>query len=101
MPKKSKLSTPGWILEGYDSKKDYEKLGGIKNKSKKTGKIYKIKVCPKCSSDDVGVILSNLDSEEGGGKEWECRKCSWKGKDVQEKELNEDEFLKYLESKNE
>ena len=50
MPKKSKLSTPEWILEGYDSPAEYEKAKGISGKSKKAGKVFKIRECPKCVS---------------------------------------------------
>lgn len=103
MAKKSKLSTPEWILEGYDSKEDYEKAKGISGKNKKEGKTFKIRVCPKCGSDDVGIVLSGSDSEEESntGKEWECRKCKWKGANVREKELSEDEFMKYLDERGE
>jgi len=100
MPKKSKLATPEWILEGYDSIDEYNKSKGI-SKEKKSGKIFKIKVCPECESDDVGVVLSGSDEEEGGGGEWECRKCKWVGEDVIEKELDEEEFMKYLDEKGE
>lgn len=98
--KKSKLSTPEWILEGYDSEEDYEKAKGI-DKKKKSGKTFKLRRCPKCGSDNVGVVLSNSDSEEGGGKEWECHKCKWKGQNIKEEELTEDEFMKYLDEKGE
>ena len=109
-----KLATPEWIREGYDSKEDYEKirqkaeplanlskLGQVKsidnkNKSKKT---FKIRECPKCRSNDVSVVLGG---EEGKGSNgWECHKCSWEGKNIIEKELNEDEFMKYLDDKGE
>jgi len=100
MPKKSKLATPEWILEGYDSIDEYNKSKGI-SKEKKSGKIFKIKVCPECESDDVGVVLSGSDEEEGGGGEWECRKCKWTGEKVIEKELDENEFMKYLDEKGE
>ena len=99
MPK-NKLSTPEWVLEGYDSEEDYNKAKGIK-KEKKTGKTFNIRECPKCGSDDVGVVISGSDSEEGGGKEWECHKCKWKGRDVIEKELTEDGLMKYLDSRGE
>jgi len=99
MPK-NKLKTPDWVLEGYDSEADYNKAKGISDEKKK-GKTFKIRKCPKCGGDDVGIVLINSDSEEGGGKEWECRKCRWKGKDIQEKELSEDEFMKYLDNKGE
>jgi transposase-like protein len=96
MPKKNKLSTPDWILEGYDSKESYEKAKGIKTK-KKTGKTYKLRKCPKCKSEDVSVLLGR---DEGKGKgEWKCNNCKWEGTNVIEEELNENEFMKYLEKK--
>lgn len=101
MAKKSKLATPEWILEGYNSPAEYEKAKGVSGKSKKEGKVFKIRECPKCGSDDVGVVLSGSDSEEGGGKEWECRKCKWTGSNIKEKELTEDEFMEYLDNKGE
>jgi hypothetical protein len=70
-------------------------------KVKKSGKTFKLRRCPKCESDEVGVVISGSDSETGGGKEWECRKCKWKGKDIKEDELSEDEFMKYLDEKGE
>ena len=75
---KSKLKTPDWVLEGYDSEAEYLKKKGISKK--KVEKTYKIRECPKCKSDDVGVVLG---FEEGKGKgEWECHKCNWKGRDI-------------------
>jgi hypothetical protein len=121
----SKLSTPDWIKEGFDSKEAYEKSKGTKNHSdfgatksnsapsrrkkedfvgkKKTekakGKIFKIRKCPKCNSDNVSVVLG---SEEGKGKgEWECKKCKWIGRNVKEEEVSEEEFMKYLDEKGE
>ena len=95
---KSKLATPDWIKEGYDSPAEYAKAKGIKNKKEK-GKTFKIRKCPKCGSYDVGVVLTG---EEGkGAKEWECKKCKWKGKDVEEEELSEEQFMKYLDEKGE
>ncbi len=90
--KKSKLKTPDWILEGRE-----------KPDKKKTGEKFKIKVCPKCGGYDVGIALSNLDSEEESntGKQWECRKCRWAGEDIKEKQLTEEEFMKYLDEKGE
>ena len=78
--KKARLSTPAWVLEGYDSEADYNKAKGIK-KEKKQGKVFKIRECPKCKSDDVGLVLSNMDSEEESntGKQWKCHKCKWTG----------------------
>jgi uncharacterized ferredoxin-like protein len=98
MAKKKKLSTPDWILEGYDSLEEYEKAKGIKT-SKKRGKTFKIRECPECSSDDVGVVIGG-DEGKGCG-EWECNKCGWKGCDVIQKELTEDEFMAYLDEKGE
>jgi len=102
MAKKSKLATPAWILEGYDSEADYNKAKGI-DKKKKEGRTFKIRECPKCGSDDVGLVLSNSDAEEDDntGKNWECRKCKWSGKNIIEKELTEDELMVYLDSKGE
>jgi len=93
MPKKSKLATPEWILEGYNSPADYAKAKGKKIEKKK-GKIFKIRICPECESDDVFVV--------GGEKpEWKCNKCDYRGKNIGEKELTEDEFLKYLDERGE
>jgi len=125
MGKKSKLATPDWIIEGYDSKAEYEKAKGIKNE-KKSGKTsqeseilgstepraaptrrqlkssvgFKIRECPKCGSDDVGIVLSNSDAEDasGTGKEWECRKCKWKGSDIIKKDLTEEELMDYMDN---
>ena len=131
------MKTPDWIIEGFDSKADWEKtrqkaeplssssesqtkriksekkgrssaytkkvrepLRGPKVKNS-GGKTFKIKICPKCGSDDVKLVLSNSDAEQGGGKEWQCKKCGWKGEDITEKELTEDEFMKYLDEKGE
>ena len=139
MAKKSKVQTPAWILEGYDSPAEYEKSNSVKTGTHQVGlkegctpmrgenllkqapnqvgpwedfqrkslqgakneKTFKVRECPKCGSDDVGLVLSNSDAEEGGGKEWECRKCKWKGTDIVKKELTENELMKYLDSKGE
>jgi len=98
--KKEKMKTPDWIIEGYDSPAEYNKAKGIKSE-KKVGKTFNIRECPKCHSDDVGLVLSNSDAEQGGGKEWECRKCKWKGKDIDEKELTEKELMEYMDKKGE
>ena len=98
MVKKSKVSTPDWILEGYDSKADWEKAHGISSKKKK-GKTFKIRECPKCGSRKVSVVLGQ---EENKGKgEWKCYDCKWVGVDVVEKELDEQTFMKYLDEKGE
>jgi len=99
-----KLATPDWIKEGYDSPQEYAKAHG-KTTKKKSGadKVFKLRLCPKCKSDNVNIVLSNLDSEEESntGKMWECKKCKWKGKDIDEKEITEDEFMEYLDKKGE
>ena len=80
-----KIQTPDWVLKGKE-----------KPKEKKTKeKRYKIRICPKCKGSEVAVVLTG---EEGKGKgEWECKKCKWKGKNIDEKELSEDEFLEHLD----
>jgi hypothetical protein len=96
---KSKLATPDWIKEGYDSPQAYAKAKGKSVKKKSDEKTFKIRICPKCKSDDVAVVLTG---EEGKGtKEWECKKCKWVGKNIDEKELTEDEFMEYLDEKGE
>ena len=90
------MKTPDWILEGFDSEKDYDKAKGIKTK-KKQGKTFKLKRCPKCESDEVNIVVGG---EEGkGSKGWGCKKCKWTGKEIKEDELTEDEFMKYLDDK--
>lgn len=98
MPKTSKLATPAWILEGYDSVEEYNKAKGISNK-KKSGKTFKIRECPKCGSDDVAIVLVESDAEEGSSGEWECHKCGWKGESIIIKELTEDELMEYMDKK--
>ena len=106
-----KLSTPDWIREGFDSKADWEKHSQVRSGSSKSqtkahgkkgprtpagskGKTYKVKTCPKCGSSEVRVVLGG---EEGrGSRGWECLSCKWQGKEVDEKEMNEDEFLGHL-----
>jgi hypothetical protein len=94
-----KLSTPDWIKEGYDSPEAYAKAHGKSAKKKAERRTFKIRKCPKCGSDNVNVLLTG---EEGRGtREWECKKCKWHGKNIDEKELNEEEFMKYLDEKGE
>lgn len=94
-----KLATPDWIKEGYDSPQEYAKAKGKSVKKKTEEKTFKIRRCPKCNSDNVNVILTG---EEGKGKgEWECKKCNWTGKNIDEEELTEDEFMIYLDKKGE
>ena len=82
-----KLKTPDWILQGKKKPKEKNKLG----------KFFKVKTCPKCGSTDVSVVLSG---EEGRGSQgWECKKCKWAGKNIQIKEVSEEEFLKMGEGK--
>ena len=120
---KSKLATPEWIIEGFDSKANWEKKHGLSNVKKKEtpkkeinkqvskkGKVFKVRKCPKCGSYNVCVVISgqeDLDFDEESipeGKtegEWECKDCKWHGENVKEEELNEDEFMKYLDEKGE
>ena len=44
----------------------------------------------------MGVVVG----EEKSGM-WECRKCKWKGVNIIQKELNEDELMAYMDSKGE
>jgi ribosomal protein L37AE/L43A len=108
---KSKLATPDWIREGFDSKADWEKShGGGKKKKNTEEKTFKVKKCPKCGSYNVNVVLSeqegsdddkDLESSKKVVGEWECKKCGWTGKNIEEDELTEDEFMKYLDEKGE
>ena len=88
------MKTPDWILEGFDSKADWEKKQGVVSKTKKKGKTFKVRESPKCGSDDIGVSIGEVGV-------WECRKCGWKGVNVKEREFDEDEFMKYLDEKGE
>ncbi|MAH03174.1 hypothetical protein CMI39_00090 [Candidatus Pacearchaeota archaeon] len=63
----------------------------MKTKKEKT---FKIRKCPKCSNEDVGVVI-------GENGVWECHKCKWKGRDIKEEELTEEEFMKHLDEKGE
>lgn len=104
MAKKGKLATPEWILEGYDSPEEYAKAKGKSVTNKKEDKKYfKIKVCPKCGSDTVSITLSNMDFEEESntGRQWECKKCKWKGEEIKEKKLTEEELMEHLDKKGE
>jgi uncharacterized ferredoxin-like protein len=88
MPRRNKIETPDWILKGE---------GAEKNKKTAKGKTFSIRECPKCRGDDVRVVLGG---EEGKGSQgWECAKCGWKGKNISEKELSEEEFMKYLDER--
>ena len=92
-----KLSTPEWIIKGYKSKDEWERKTGKKPEGKKTGKVYRVKKCPKCGNRGVNVITGN---EEGKGvKGWECKKCKWNGKEPSDEEISEDEFLEMMEAK--
>jgi len=95
MPKKSKLTTPEWILKGYGSKEKYEEAKGI-SLDRKAKKAFTLKLCPKCESEKMQVILY-----ENKKTKWECKKCGWSGTQIKEKNLTEDEFMKYLDEKGE
>jgi len=84
MAKKSKIQTPDWLLNGDSEEKP----------KKKKGKTFKVRRCPECGSDDLGVLIGEIGM-------WECRKCKFKGSNVKEEELTEEEFMKYLDDKGE
>lgn len=88
MAKKSKIQTPDWILKGEKPKSE-----------KKKEKTFTIRRCPKCKSDNVKVVLGEEEGKTLG--QWECEKCDWAGKEVKKEELNEEEFMKYLDEKGE
>tara|TARA_Y100000296_G_C5104830_1_gene221963 strand:+ start:189 stop:485 length:297 start_codon:yes stop_codon:yes gene_type:complete len=95
MVKKEKLKTPNWIVEGYDSEEEYEKAKGIKKTNKKE-KTFKLRKCPECDSDNV-IVVMGLDKSG----EWQCNKCKWKGSNIKENILGEEEFMEYLDNKGE
>lgn len=95
--KKSKLSTPDWIREGYDSREEWEKDNGIKG-GKDSKKVFRIKKCPKCKSDEVRVLIG--EEEAKNMKKWGCQKCGWKGATPLDEELSEEEFMRYMDDKN-
>ncbi|MFH1325216.1 MAG: hypothetical protein ABIH49_00400 [archaeon] len=86
-----KIKTPDWVLKGKTSPNS--------EKSKTKGKTFKIRTCPKCGSDNVGVVLIGEEGKKADN--WECRKCGWKGRDIKQKNLSEEEFMKYLDEKGE
>ena len=96
---KNKMKTPDWIIEGFDSKADWEKKHGLGGNAKKEGKTFKVRRCPECNSDEVKIVLGS--AEGSGARDWTCEKCKWKGDGVKEEELTEDEFMKYLDDKGE
>lgn len=61
-----------------------------KKQTKGKEKKFKVRVCPKCKSRDVGVVI-------GAVGLWECRSCKNKGKEFPEIEVSEEEFLNYSE----
>ena len=79
-----KLSTPDWILKGEKAPK-----------KKKQGKTYKVKKCPECGSTAVSIVLVGEEGKRADN--WECRACKWRGREIEEKELSEEEFLEHLE----
>lgn len=88
------MKTPDWILKGYDCKADWEKAQGKQPDARKC-KTYKIKVCPKCKSSRVHVVLVGEEGKKAD--KWECSKCKWVGRDIQIEELPEEEFLEKME----
>ncbi|MCR4327770.1 MAG: hypothetical protein NUV46_04290 [Nanoarchaeota archaeon] len=83
MAKKPKIKTPDWILKGEKPEK-----------TKKKGKTFKVRKCPKCNSYDVSVVIGEVGV-------WQCKECKWKGRTPKEEELDEEEFMKYLDEKGE
>ncbi len=94
MAKKEKLKTPDWITEGYDSPAEYAKAHGKVEEIKKAGKTFSVRKCPECGSDEVKVVTGEIGM-------WKCKKCDWKGKDVKQEELIEEELMKHLDAKGE
>ncbi len=90
-----KLETPAWIKEGYKSKEEYERKTGKKTAEKKTEKTYRVKICPKCGSTEVNVVLVGEEGKKADS--WECEACKWRGRDIGEKTLTSDEFLEHME----
>jgi len=91
------MKTPDWILEGFDSKSDWEKAKGLGGKGrKKSEKVFKVRKCPECRSENVKVIVE----KEARGA-WECSSCSWKGMEPEREEFTEEEFMKHLDRKGE
>jgi Zn ribbon nucleic-acid-binding protein len=83
MAKKSKIKTPDWILNGEEKKVE-----------KKKGKTFRIRRCPKCNSDDVRVVVGEIGV-------WECTSCGYRGREIKQEELSEEEFMIYLDEKGE
>lgn len=91
-----KVQTPAWILEGYDSPEEYNKKQSDDSSIKRIKKEHKVRKCPKCGSFDVVVVTG----EDAKGL-WRCGKCAWKGQDVAWEEMDDEEFMKYIDSKEE
>ncbi len=64
-------------------------------KKTKKERTYKIRECPECKSDSVNIVVGR----GGRKKDWECKKCSWKGQNIIQKELSQEKFLSYLDEK--
>lgn len=92
MPKKSKLATPEWLLKGFKTEEEYLKKKGIKIEKKERG-VFKLRLCPKCGSDEMSVVGKER------SKEWKCKKCGWTGTGIKEKAVTEEEFMEYLDKK--
>ena len=62
-----------------------------KTKSKgKTERELNVKICPKCKSRDVEVVIGEVGM-------WECKRCKWKGTDIGEEVVSEEEYFKIIE----
>jgi Zn ribbon nucleic-acid-binding protein len=56
-------------------------------------KTFKVKLCPKCKSDEITVVIG------GQMGMWECRGCGFRGPSFPEKEMTEEEYFDYLDKK--
>lgn len=104
VPNSSKHSQIMEKKHGLNKKKKSGGLSQVQSDSSESQikeKVFKLRKCPKCGSTDVNVVLSNSDAEEGGGKEWECKKCKWHGKNIEKEGVTEEEFMEYLDKKGE
>lgn len=98
MAKGKKIQTPDWVLEGYNSKKEYEEAKGKSDGKKESGE-FKVKVCPSCGGFNVFVLLNG--KEGRSAKNWECKDCKWNGSDIGVKWMDEESFFKYIEERGE
>jgi len=58
-------------------------------------KKFKVRKCPKCESDNVIIAIG------GQVGMWECKDCGFRGPLFPVIEMDEDEYMKYLDEKGE